>query len=66
MNRSPVRELVVGLFVLAGIVALAYLSISIGGFTWRNRGGLKVYADFSETGDLTVRAPVVIGGVGAV
>jgi len=63
MNRSPVRDLVVGLFVLAGIVALAYLSISIGGFTWHNHGGLKVYADFSETGDLTVRAPVVIGGV---
>ena len=63
MNRAPVRDLIVGLFVLAGIVALAYLSISIGGFTWHNHGGLKVYADFSETGDLTVRAPVVIGGV---
>jgi phospholipid/cholesterol/gamma-HCH transport system substrate-binding protein len=63
MNRSPVRDFVVGLFVLAGIFALAYLSISIGGFTWRNRGGLRVYADFSETGDLAVRAPVVIGGV---
>ena len=63
MNRSPVRDFIVGLFVLAGIVALAYLSISIGGFTWRNHGGLKVYADFSETGDLAVRAPVVIGGV---
>ena len=63
MNRAPVRDFIAGLFVLAGLAALAYLSISIGGFTWHNRGGLRVYADFSETGDLTVRAPVVIGGV---
>jgi hypothetical protein len=31
MSRSPTRDPVVGLFVLAGIGAMAYLSISIGG-----------------------------------
>lgn len=63
MDRSPVRDFITGLFVLAGIAAIAYLSISVGGFTFDNTGGLKVSADFNETGDLTVRAPVVIGGV---
>jgi phospholipid/cholesterol/gamma-HCH transport system substrate-binding protein len=63
MDRSPTRDFIVGLFVLAGIFAIAYLSISIGGFSWRKSGGLHVYATFSQTGDLTVRAPVVIGGV---
>jgi phospholipid/cholesterol/gamma-HCH transport system substrate-binding protein len=63
MDRSPVRDFIVGLFVLAGLVAIAYLSISIGGFTWHGHGGLKLHADFNETGDLTVRAPVVVAGV---
>lgn len=63
MDRVPVRDFIVGLFVLAGIGALAYLSISVGGFAFAQKGGLKVSADFNETGDLTVRAPVVIGGV---
>ncbi len=63
MDRSPGRDFIVGLFVLAGLAALAYLSISIGGFTWHGHGGLKVTAGFNETGDLTVRSPVVIAGV---
>ena len=63
MDRSPVRDLIVGLFVLAGLGALAYLSVRIGGFTWYGHGGLKVSAAFDETGDLAVRAPVVIAGV---
>jgi phospholipid/cholesterol/gamma-HCH transport system substrate-binding protein len=63
MDRSPVRDFIVGLFVLAGIGALAYLSISIGGFSWRGSGGLKVHAYFAESGGLTLRAPVVVAGV---
>jgi len=63
MDRSPSRDFIVGLFVVAGIAAIAYLSISIGGFSWQPHGELRVFATFSETGDLTVRAPVVIGGV---
>jgi len=57
------RDFMVGLFVLAGLGALAYLSISIGGFDWHPRGNLKLTASFGETGDLSVRAPVVIAGV---
>ena len=63
MDRSPVRDFVVGLFVLAGLGAVAYLSISIGGFSWNGHGGLKLHAFFVESGDLTVRAPVVVAGV---
>jgi phospholipid/cholesterol/gamma-HCH transport system substrate-binding protein len=63
MDRSPVRDFIVGLFVLAGIAAIAYLSISIGSFTWRQPTGLKLSAAFDETGQLTLRAPVVIAGV---
>jgi phospholipid/cholesterol/gamma-HCH transport system substrate-binding protein len=45
------------------LVALGWLAFSVGGFTWHERGGLHLLADFSETGDLKVRAPVVISGV---
>jgi phospholipid/cholesterol/gamma-HCH transport system substrate-binding protein len=63
MDRSPMRDFVVGLFVLAGVAAIAYLSLSIGGSSWHGRQGLQLSAAFDETGSLAVRAPVVIGGV---
>ena len=63
MDRSPMRDFVVGLFVLAGIVVIGYLSISVGGFTWHGKTGLKLSAAFDETGSLTIRAPVVLAGV---
>jgi phospholipid/cholesterol/gamma-HCH transport system substrate-binding protein len=63
MDRSPLRDFIVGLFVLAGIVTVAYLSISVGGFTWSGPVGLKLSAAFDETGGLAVRSPVVIAGV---
>jgi len=63
MDRSPMRDFIVGLFVLAGFAALLYLSVEIGGFDWHVHGHLKLTASFDETGDLSVRAPVVIAGV---
>jgi phospholipid/cholesterol/gamma-HCH transport system substrate-binding protein len=57
------RDFLVGLFVLTGIAAIAYLSVSIGGVSWHGSGGFKLSAAFDETGALTVRAPVVIAGV---
>jgi len=63
MDRSPGRDLIVGLFVLAGLAALGWLSFSVGGFKLHERQGLRLFADFSETGDLKVRAPVVIAGI---
>jgi len=63
MTRSPVRDFVVGLFVLAGLGAIAYLSMNVGGFTLHRNGGLTLYAAFDQTGGLKARAPVVISGV---
>jgi phospholipid/cholesterol/gamma-HCH transport system substrate-binding protein len=57
------RDLLVGLFVLAGLGALAYLSFSVGGLSYGGPGGLTLYAAFDQTGGLKSRAPVVISGV---
>jgi len=57
------RDLVVGLFVLAGMGAVAYLSFNVGGLSYGGPGGLTLYASFDQTGGLKMRAPVVISGV---
>jgi len=63
MQASPVRDLVVGLFVLGGLAALAYLTFQVGGLSYRVPGGLTLYAAFDDIGSLKVRAPVSISGV---
>jgi phospholipid/cholesterol/gamma-HCH transport system substrate-binding protein len=63
MGRIAVRNTVVGLFVIAGLVAMAYMSLSIGGLSLAGPGEFKLYAAFDETGGLKPRAPVVISGV---
>ncbi len=62
MTQSS-RDLVVGIFVLAGLLSIAYLSVSVGGASFRSSGGLEIVALFDEVGSLKPRAPVVIGGV---
>jgi phospholipid/cholesterol/gamma-HCH transport system substrate-binding protein len=63
MTRSPLRDFLVGCFVLAGLGALAYLSVSVGGLSYAGPGGLTLNAHFDETGGLKARAPVVVAGV---
>ena len=63
MQRSAKRDFVVGVFVLVGLVAIAYLSISVGGWSLTGPGGFKVYATFDQIGGLKPRAQVVISGV---
>jgi len=63
MNATRNRDLLVGLFVLAGLAAIAYLSLSLGGLSYNGPGGMKLHVDFDEIGGLTTRAPVVIAGV---
>jgi phospholipid/cholesterol/gamma-HCH transport system substrate-binding protein len=63
MQTTPGRDLAVGIFVLVGLAALAWLSIQVGGATLGGPGGLRLRATFDEIGGLTTRAPVVISGV---
>ncbi len=63
MQRSPVRDLVVGLFVLFGLASIGYLSIQVGGLYYSGPSGFKLIATFDEVGDLKPRAAVVIAGV---
>jgi phospholipid/cholesterol/gamma-HCH transport system substrate-binding protein len=63
MQSSRGRDLVVGLFVLAGLLAIAYLSLQVGGLSYKGPGGLELVASFDEVGGLSERAPVRIAGV---
>ena len=63
MQNSPTRDLLVGLFVLSGLAALAYLSIQVGGMEYTGPGGLRLYATFEQVGGLRPRAPIAIAGV---
>lgn len=63
MRPSPSRDLLVGSFVLAGLAAIAYLSLTVGGFSLFPSEGMTLYASFDEIGGLKARAPVVVSGV---
>ncbi len=63
MQRSPARDLVVGLFVIAGFCSIAYLSITVGGLAPRSRGGFQLVATFDQVGGLKPRAAVKVAGV---
>ncbi len=56
-------ELTVGLFVLAGILCLGYLSIKLARMEVLGGDGYEIYATFSNTGGLKEGASVVIAGV---
>lgn len=56
-------ELGVGLFMVAGVVALAYLSVNLGRVDIMGQRGYVVYADFPSVGGLKSGAAVEIAGV---
>ena len=56
-------ELGVGLFMVVGIVALAYLSVNLGRVDIMGQSGYVVYADFPSVGGLKSGAAVEIAGV---
>jgi phospholipid/cholesterol/gamma-HCH transport system substrate-binding protein len=55
-------ELVVGVFVLAGMACLAYMAIHLGKLEFFG-GGFKVYADFDNISGLKEGAAVEVAGV---
>ena len=61
--ESNARDWVAGSFVVAGLAAMAWLSVQLGGASLDGPGGLRLVAYFDEIGGLSERAPVVISGV---
>ena len=57
-------EIGVGLFMLAGLLALGYLSVRLGQVDVLGSRGYSVYADFPTVGGLKAGAAVEIAGVG--
>ncbi|MGH7930748.1 MAG: outer membrane lipid asymmetry maintenance protein MlaD [Candidatus Binatia bacterium] len=62
MNHTR-TEIVVGLFVLVGIVCLGYLAIKLGKLEVLGNSGYSVFADFPTVAGLKVGDPVEIAGV---
>jgi len=62
MKRSTL-DLSVGVFVLIGILAVAWLSINLGRVDFLGRGSYIVTADFPSVSGLKAGSPVEIAGV---
>ena len=63
--RTRTIEISVGVFMLAGILALAFLAIQVSGLSVRDnkRETYKLYAHFSGVSGLTERAKISVAGV---
>ncbi len=62
MNQSRV-DILVGIFVLAGMISLGYLAISLGKLEVVGTSGYFVYGDFASVAGLKVGDSVEIAGV---
>jgi phospholipid/cholesterol/gamma-HCH transport system substrate-binding protein len=56
-------ELMVGLFIIAGILCLGYLSIKLGKMEIVGKKGYEIYAVFSNIGGLKTGSSIEIAGV---
>jgi len=56
-------EVAVGLFMIAGILCLGYLTVKLGRMDVLGKKGYEVYAVFSNIGRLKTGSSVVIAGV---
>ncbi len=56
-------ETAVGIFIVLGILALAFLSVKLGRLEVIHTGGYTLYADFTNIGGLKPGATVEIAGV---
>ncbi len=62
MNQSR-TDILVGVFVLLGIVCLGYLAINLGKLELFGNTGYAVFADFASVAGLKIGDPVEIAGV---
>ena len=63
MANQGRTELIVGIFVLVGIISLSYLTIRLGKLEIFGKNGYVVYADFASVAGLKIGDPVEIAGV---
>jgi len=64
MKNSKTTELMVGLFIVAGVAALFVLAMQVSNLsTFAPADGYRVIARFENIGGLKVRSPVTSGGV---
>lgn len=64
MNDYRKDEIAVGAFVLVGVAALLYLTLSLGGFRpWAGGARYSLHARFANVGDLAESSPVRLAGV---
>lgn len=58
-------EVLVGLFMILGILALIFLALKVSGLAnySGSQGYYRITADFDNVGSLKVRAPVMVAGV---
>ncbi|OGP20595.1 MAG: outer membrane lipid asymmetry maintenance protein MlaD [Deltaproteobacteria bacterium GWA2_57_13] len=56
-------EILVGIFVLVGVICLAYLAVRLGKLELLGNQGYVVYADFASVAGLKLGDPVEIAGV---
>lgn len=61
--RIRTLEIGVGLFLLAGLLALLLLSLRVSGITAATADSYKLYAYFDNIAGLTVRSKVTMAGV---
>jgi phospholipid/cholesterol/gamma-HCH transport system substrate-binding protein len=65
--RTKSIEVSVGAFMLAGILAMAFLAIQVSGINLRNsdsdRNTYRIYAHFTNISGLTERAKITVAGV---
>lgn len=63
-HQQRVIEFSVGVFIILGILSLLYLAFQVSGITGLvSQESYVITADFTNVGDLKVRAPVSIAGV---
>lgn len=63
-SNNSVVEILVGLFILAGMLALLVLALKVSGMgNVVGTHGYHISAPFDNVGDLKIRAPVTISGV---
>ena len=64
MTQQRFIEFMVGIFIVATVIAFLLLALKVGGLVQTSKhGNYYVQANFDNIGDLKVRAPVTIAGI---